>query len=182
MSQEEIDAQKDKFASDAMELARRKEDLKAMTETAKEGIKSIETLMQERLEMISTRQEKITGVLFGVPDHAKQRMNFYDSFGEMINSRAMTPDEKQGTLFIGEDPDGAVPDHITDVEFEEVGAPADLKNDPEYQAGVEALYNENEDVSGNVTVEVTEPQEDKPKKRSKAKKPAKDDGPEDQPI
>lgn len=186
LSDEEIELEKDRFTKDAMELDRQKAELKSTVERLKGGITSIENLMKERLERIKTGQMEITGVLWGVPDHSKQRMNFYDSFGEQINSRPMTPDERQGTLFIGDDPDAEpqpASDQITDVEFEEVQAPASLKDDPEYKEAVDELYgNEAELTTENVEIPVQEPTEDKPKKRSKGKKPATPESDDEAPI
>lgn len=179
LSEEEISREKDRYSSDAIEVDRQKKDLKATVDRLKAGITSVETLMEERLERIKTGQMETTATLYGVPDHNKGFMNWYDNYGERINSTALTPDEKQGRLFIGDDPLGKPRPYtetddngITDVEFEEAPAEGSVTLDE----AVDKMYAEE---AGNIEIEVKAPEEDKPaKKAGKAKKgksPAKED-------
>lgn len=191
LSEEEITREKDKYASDAIELDRQKQELKATVERLKSGISSMENLMTERLEKIKTGQTEATGTLYGLADYAKNTMNWFDSFGQRVNSVPLTPDERQGTLFIGDAPaeSGAEDDGATYVDFEEAHDTAnsgdhtaetaesfidDLNTaDADYQQSVDDMYNEPE-TPGAVTITQTDPVEDKPaKKRKTTKKPTK---------
>lgn len=131
LSDKEIDAEKDRYSRDAIELERQQEELKRINDELKSGIESIKTLMKERLTRIKTGQTEVRGSLYGIADHNAGRMNFYDEYGELINSRELTPDEWQGRLFIGDSPseggNGSSEegnpfggDEIEDVEFEDM--------------------------------------------------------------
>lgn len=188
LSEEEINREKDKYASDAIELDRQKKDLKSTVERLKAGITSVETLMEERLEKIKTGQTEITATLYGLPDYNKNRMNWYDGYGERINSLPLTPDERQGTLFIGDAPaeDGAIAEEPTYVDFDEnpLAAPGDVavenavpldgsqefvaaldNADEAYQKSVDEMY-DGETIPGNVEIQQGDPVEDKPAKRT----------------
>lgn len=161
LSDEEIDAEKDRYTRDAIEYARQKDAMDQQVKSMKQGMESIKTLMEERLECVKTGQKEVHGMLYGVPDHSANRMNFYDQFGENINSRDLTPDERQTRMFIGEEEGEEQPyrmpykdsddDGITDVDFVET-------------------IEEEEPIT---EVEQKEPEEDKPKSKKKAapKKP-----------
>lgn len=169
LSDIEVDLEKDKYSRDAIELARQKAEMKATAERLKAGVTSIENLMEERLERIKTGQMQTTAMLFGIADFSKQRMNFYDGYGEQIFDRPLTPDEKQGKLFIELKTDS---EEITDVEFEEQVSEmyGDEKQQPEE--------------AGNVNIEVTDPTEDKPKKKAPkgGKKSSPDQDDQNNPI
>lgn len=117
LSDQEIDAEKDRFCQDSIERDKKKDEAKMVASTFKSQIESMEKLMNERLERIKTGQTELVGDLYLVPDHAKGRMNFYDKYGERVNSRELTPDERQGRLFIG---DGTNNDKVEDLEHEDI--------------------------------------------------------------
>jgi hypothetical protein len=59
--------------------------------------------MVEALKVISSGKRKVNGKLFLFPDHQSGRMRFFDVWGELIETRPLTIDEKQTKLFLGED-------------------------------------------------------------------------------
>lgn len=167
LSEQEIDAEKDRYAKDAIELARQEDELKTMVDNRKSAIKSLQTLMVERLEKIKTGQMEIHGMIYGIPNQAKGRMNFYDKYGELVSSRSLTADERQGRLFIGNEGE--------DIAGEEGERPDD--GDP--GQGIMDVEYEETDEQSVTEVEVKEPEEDKPKKKGGRKKK---ENPDDLPI
>ncbi len=173
LSDKEIDAEKDRYSRDAIELERQQDEMKRHVDQIKAGIESIKTLMKERLDRIKTGQTEVRGALYGIANHNTGRISFYDQYGEMISSRELTPDEWQGRLFIGDAPseggnreeineEEGKDDGIMDVEFEELS---------------------DEDSTGNIDIPQQEPEEDKPKKKKKpGRKPRKkkDENPDDE--
>lgn len=176
LSQREVDLEKDKYTSDAIELERQKAELKATAERLKAGITSVENLMIERLERIKTGQMQTTATVYGLVDTAEFRMRFYDNYGEEIYNRELTPDERQGKLFIGDDPLGT-PRAVEDVEHVVI-EPGD--DDNALKTAVDAMYADEPGMVANVDVEVKAPREDKPAKKASKKKGKKDD--EEKPL
>ena len=147
LSDKEVDAEKDRYSRDAIELERQQDEMKRQQDEAKAGIEAVKTLMKERLARIKTGQMEVRGTLYGIADHNAGRMNFYDQYGELINSRELTPDEWQGRLFIGDTPSeggngssepapapskpkAPSEDDITDVDFEEVTGDVQVDEQP----------------------------------------------------
>ena len=54
--------------------------------------------MKERLEKIKFGKKQMSGTLYGIANHSEGRMMYYDVFGELIDSRDLLPDERQGRL------------------------------------------------------------------------------------
>lgn len=178
LSPNEVDMEKDRYSRDAIELERQQDEMKRQVDEMKSGMESIKTLMKERLTRIKTGQMEVRGALYGIPDQSKGRMNFYDQYGELINSRDLTPDERQGRLFIGDAPSeggNSEPpkpknpddDGIMDVDYEEVGEEQSLEE------AIDEMYAD--EAGGNVDIPQQEPEEDKPKKKPRGRKPKKDD-------
>lgn len=55
--------------------------------------------MDERLERIQTRKRKVYDKLYGLANYGTGLMEYYDRFGELIDSRKLTPDEATWHLF-----------------------------------------------------------------------------------
>lgn len=182
LSQSEVDLEKDKYTSDAIELERQKAELKATQERLNAGITSVENLMLERLERIKTGQMQTTATVYGMVDTADHRMRFYDNYGEEIYNRELTPDERQGKLLLGDDPLGtprpAGDDTVVDVEHVEI-QPGNAEE--ELKTAVDAMYADEPGMVANVDVEVKAPEEDKPAKKAPKKKGKKADD-EEKPL
>lgn len=179
LSQSEIEMEKDKYTSNAIEIERQKAELKATVERLKAGITSVENLMVERLERIKTGQTQLTATLYGLVDTAEHRMRFFDGYGEEISNRELTPDERQGKLLLGDDPLGTPrpADEAVDVEHvvvdEEGLAEATEKMYEEENPGM-AVASADE-IPVDVVIPVQAPQEDKPAKKKTTKKGKKSD-------
>lgn len=178
LSANEVDAEKDRYSRDAIELERQQDEMKRQIDHMKSGMEAVKTLMKERLTRIKTGQMEVRGTLYGVADQNNGRMNFYDQYGELINSRDLTPDERQGRLFLGDTPaegGSSEPkkpknpddDGIMDVDYEEVA------DDKTLDEAIDEMYKEDE--AGNVDIPQQEPEEDKPKKKPRGRKPKKDE-------
>lgn len=179
LTDSEIEMEKDKFSSDAIEKDRQEKELKNTQERMKAGIKSVETLMEERLERIKSGQTEITGTLYGLPNHDKGVMNFYDGYGERINTRPLTPDEKQGRLFIGDDPkpEPSGPEspieeaiYVESDNENEIQGGGDIDAEDDLSAAVDSMYAEE---GKSIDIEVKAPEEDKPAPTKGTKKGSK---------
>lgn len=100
LSDPEVNAERIRYVDDSVTLQRKKEELKNLTATYKDDIKALEALNEERLVTITSRKREQSGKLYGIANQAEKKMMWYDRYGELVDSRELTPDERQGTLFI----------------------------------------------------------------------------------
>lgn len=99
LTDSDVDKEKHLYAEKGGELKEKKAEAKASADTFKTSMQAIEKDMDERLERIQTRKRKVYDKLYGLPNYQSGLMEFYDRFGEMIDSRKLTPDETTGHLF-----------------------------------------------------------------------------------
>jgi hypothetical protein len=146
LSHEDIEKERRLYLDNDTEIASKEaelETLAAKVKGIKEVIKNLEAQKPERLAVCNTGMKEISGRLWGFADHASGKMYFYDSYGELIESRTrnLTQDEKQGKIpfadaaqvaaeaaAMGSDvvvneelPAALVGEAVTDAEFEETG-------------------------------------------------------------
>lgn len=103
LTPEEIDREKDQYASKAIQLEDAIEEAKNAAKAAKTTIDSLKKLMEEKISKIRNGKEEAVGTLYGIPNQIDGKMLFYDKYGELIKTRDLTPDERQGRLFIEND-------------------------------------------------------------------------------
>ena len=168
LSEEEIETERHFYAENGIHLEDKQKEFDQIKKDYQNKIKEMETLMVERLERIRTRQMKIHGTLYGMRNPERQRMEYYDIYGDMISSRPLTPDEQLGSAFNNEgEPNAEVKgipfdkhSDIQDADYEEVSEETKELPTPE---------SENEE---DVSRETSE--EDKPTKGGKgSRKPRK---------
>ena len=99
LTDSEVEAEKHYYAQNGIELENTEQEFSSVKEEFTSRIKSLKTLQSERLERIRTRQTKVYGRLWGIKNFTNQRMEFFDAYGDMINSRPLTPDEQNGEMF-----------------------------------------------------------------------------------
>jgi len=156
LTESEIERDRFDYVSQAQTLANTKANAKASAESFKAEITGIETIMTEKLARIDSGKRKVNDALYGVPNYNNGQMEFFDRYGEMIESRRLTPDETTGQFFNNEGE--ATPEAgVNDVIGIEYVPPTDIE---------EAEYEEvkSSDDSDRVTIS-----EEKPKKKRKTK-------------
>lgn len=99
LSQHEMDQRREQLADNCIavngfedELKEVKADFKAKMDPLKEDNKKL-------LKEIKSGRAEEEGDLYYMADHENGMMEVYDESGDMIRSRRLTPDEKQGRLF-----------------------------------------------------------------------------------
>lgn len=101
MQESEVSNEEKKLSHDFIEKQKLEAQLQKFSQEIKGQIKNIEATMVERSEKIKSRKHTVHGTQYGIANHAEGRMMFYDKFGELVDSRELLPEEKQGQLFIG---------------------------------------------------------------------------------
>jgi hypothetical protein len=125
LNENEMGVERFDFTNDAQEVSNLKAELKEVTTDFKSRIKTIETRQEARLKVINTGKRDVNGTLYLFPDQQGGKMRYFDQYGELVKTRPLRNEERQTTLFIGDEGeplehkegnDGA----ITDVDFTEV--------------------------------------------------------------
>lgn len=101
MQESEVSNEEKKLSHDFIEKQKLEAQLQKFSQEIKGQIKNLEATMVERSEKIKSRKHTVHGTQYGIANHAEGRMMFYDKFGELVDSRELLPEEKQGQLFIG---------------------------------------------------------------------------------
>lgn len=99
LTDSDVDKEKHNYAEKGAELKNKKLEAKASADTFKGEIQGIEKIQDEILIRIETRKRKVYDKLYGLSNYSNGLMEYYDRFGEMIDSRKLTPDEAIGHLF-----------------------------------------------------------------------------------
>lgn len=98
LTPEELDQRRDLLTENAIKLSELEDEKK----DAVSGFKSqMDPLIKQNkglLTDIKTRQTEAEGKLYLMADHENGMMEVYDERGEMISSRRLYPEEKQGRM------------------------------------------------------------------------------------
>ena len=105
LSDDDRSAEENNYTRHAMTLDTLEGELKEVSNTYKSKIKAIKAIMAEGLKVIATGKRNVNGKLFLFPDHQSGQMRYFDVYGEMVNKRPLTIDERQFKLFIGDKPE-----------------------------------------------------------------------------
>lgn len=126
LSEVDLVIEKDNYCRDGMRVASIKNELDAVKSRLTAEIKAIETGQAERLTIIASGKRQIFDDVYLILDQANKKVNYYDKRGEMVHSRNMNDEERQGRLFLDNEIAQPAPgvtvsdDNIEDIEHEEV--------------------------------------------------------------
>ena len=185
LTDSDVDKEKHLYAEKGGELKEKKAEAKASAESFKTATVAIEKDMDERLERIQTRKRKVYDKLYGLANYSVGLMEYYDRFGELIDSRKLTPDETTGQLFNNEGGATPVDNNPKQLGYEAGGladgqaAHEDIQ-DAEFEdvtATQEAPAAEEPADADNVAPAADEPaQDEKPAKAPRKTRKKKDEG------
>ncbi len=100
LTPEELDVKREQLTENCIKLSEFEDEKKE----AMAGFKlKMDPLVKDNkwlLTDIKTRQTQVTGMLYHIADQEDGMMETYDENGELIGSRRLRPEEKQGKLFI----------------------------------------------------------------------------------
>lgn len=103
LTQSEIDVEKDYYFKYLNEENTLKEELKNTVDEYQKKIKAASKEKEDCFETVKTGQREVRDTLYWVIDEENGRMHFYDRYGELIKSRALTPEETNRRLFSNEE-------------------------------------------------------------------------------
>lgn len=100
LTHEELDSKRETFVDNSIKISNLEEELdeqKARYKSRIDPIKKDNKILQQE---VKTKKQKVKGTLFHMANHADGMMETYDESGELVASRRLRPDEKQGRLYI----------------------------------------------------------------------------------
>lgn len=101
LSQEELDASREKFMDNDEKIFNLEEEMKEVKEKVKAEMKPLKSANATLRTEIKTRKRRVSGKLFQFSDPEAGMMDSYDEMGELVSSRRLAPEERQqARLFI----------------------------------------------------------------------------------
>lgn len=98
LTQEEIDQRRELHTDNCIKLSDLQEEKKRLVADVKAKIDPLALENSNILQEIRSRQAKVDGVLYSLPDYTSGMMEIYDDNGELFSSRKLLPTERQGNL------------------------------------------------------------------------------------
>ena len=98
---EEMEAERINFSQKSIEIAIKQDKFKEISDQHKAEIKPMIEESRTILSMIKTKQKMVTEVVYHLADHNDGLMCTYNSRGELISSRRLTPEENQLSIHSG---------------------------------------------------------------------------------
>ncbi|HTI94705.1 MAG TPA: hypothetical protein VL727_29140 [Puia sp.] len=98
LNQDELDAKRETLSANYIQLNDLDEELSEIKAGYKARMKPLSMENKMLLQQVKTRKEQVRGRLFTVFNHEEGMAEIYDESCEMIESRRLTPEEKQTRL------------------------------------------------------------------------------------
>lgn len=95
LTPEELDIKRETLHASLSKMFRIQEEAKNTAAGFKAQIKPLSEECHVLVGQVDTGKEEVTGMLFDFPDFEASVMNTYDEKGEFVQSRRLTPKEKQ---------------------------------------------------------------------------------------
>lgn len=99
LSEEEVAARKDGLADTSIRLNDLDEELDKVKDEFKKQMKPLKEQIATLLKDIRHGQTLVSGNLYHLPNHESGYMESYNDEGELINTRKLFPNERQGSVF-----------------------------------------------------------------------------------
>lgn len=98
----DLDLKRELFTDNSIKLSEIEDEFKVVKDEFKDRMKPLQQQGKELLEIIKTKQEMRSGVLYNLANYESGYMETYDHEGTLVGTRRLRPDEKKGQskLFI----------------------------------------------------------------------------------
>lgn len=98
LDEEELAVKKDELAEISIKLAGVQAEKKEAVAVFNEQMKPLKIDLGTAIQAVKSRAEDCNGRLYHFADHESGMMGIYDDRGELVNSRRLKPEEKQGNV------------------------------------------------------------------------------------
>ena len=100
LTQDELDGKREMFVDNSIKISMLEDELNEHKANYKGKIDPIKLVNKVLQQEVKTKKQKVKGTLFHMANHTSGYMETYDETGELIGTRRLRPDEKQGHLFV----------------------------------------------------------------------------------
>lgn len=100
LSTEELDSKRETLTENAIQLSILDDDLAEVKKEFKTKMDPLRSHNKVLLEQIKTKQETVEGPIYHFANHHTGFLETYDENGELLSTRKLRPEEKQGKLFV----------------------------------------------------------------------------------
>ncbi len=98
LTDEELRERKDNLTDNSIKLGDLEEQKQEAVKDFKAQIDPLKDANKQLLQELRTKQAKVEGTLYHIANHDESMMGTYDQEGNMISSRRLFPNEKQGRM------------------------------------------------------------------------------------
>lgn len=99
LTPEELAERREDLADNCIKLNKFEDELKEVKDDFKLKMDPLKQTNKRLLTEIKTKQTDVDGTLFHMANHDDGMMEIYDQDGDLVSSRRLRPEEKQGTIF-----------------------------------------------------------------------------------
>lgn len=99
LTADELAARREDLADDCIKLNQLEDDLKEIKDGFTTQMKPLKEANKIRLTEIKTKQTAVEGTLYHIANREDSMMETFDENGELVGSRRLRPEEKQGNVF-----------------------------------------------------------------------------------
>lgn len=101
LTEEELSMRREIKVNNDITLAKMQEELKEYIARAKEEMKPFGLQNSSLIAAVRDRVERTTATVYKFKDEETRQMGYYNAAGELVFSRMLTPEERQGSLLSG---------------------------------------------------------------------------------
>jgi len=99
LTADELAARREDLADNCIMLNNYEDDLKEIKDEFKQKMDPLKQANKTLLTEIKTKQSTVEGTLYHLANHDDGFMETYDNNGDLISTRRLRPEEKQGNIF-----------------------------------------------------------------------------------
>jgi hypothetical protein len=100
LTEDELQEKNQQFIDANINIDKADETLSQAKHEHKSIVKPLKDERKHLLRTVKTKHEEITGPLYRLANHADGMIDYVDLSGNIIESRRMKPEEKQGRMFV----------------------------------------------------------------------------------
>ena len=100
LSEEELAIRKDQLTENSIKLGDLEEEKAETVARFKESIDPLKAANKQLLFELRMKQAKVDGTLYHMANHDEGMMETYDDQGELVSTRRLRPDERQGRILL----------------------------------------------------------------------------------
>lgn len=100
LTADELDIKREQLTENCIKLSEYEDEKKEAMAEFKTKMDPLVKSNKWLLGDIKTKQTSVTGILYHIANQDDGMMETYDEHGEMVSSRRLRPEEKQGKLFV----------------------------------------------------------------------------------